>query len=77
LDIKTSRSIDPSVEPQLCAYALLWNEHHPDRPAEFKYALQLMEDGRYNLVTKYSATSVDLWLSIMTVFRWKQKRRMD
>jgi hypothetical protein len=73
LDIKTSRSLDPAVEPQLCAYTVLWNEHYPERPAEFKYALQLKDDGGYSLATKYSERSVDLWLSIMDVYRWKQR----
>jgi hypothetical protein len=75
IDIKTSSSVDPAVDAQLCGYNVLWNENHPELPVEFKYALQLKPDGTYNLITKYSATSVDLWLSIMDVYRWKQKRR--
>lgn len=75
IDIKTSRSVDPAIEPQMCAYAVLWNEHHPEMPVEFKYGLQLKDDGTYALITKYSDTSIDLWLSVMDVYRWKQKRR--
>lgn len=75
LDIKTSRTLDPSVEPQLCAYQILWDEHHADDPAHWKYALQLKDDGTYSLATKYSATSISLWLSIMDVYKWKVKNR--
>lgn len=78
LDIKTSRSVDPAVEPQLCAYEILWNEHHPESPIQWKYALQLNDDGpagKYSLITKYSQTSVSLWLSILDVYKWKFKNR--
>ncbi len=73
LDIKTSRTLDPSVELQLCGYAALWNENHSDCPALFKYALQLTEGGDYSLVTKYSETSIDIWVSVVDVYRWKLK----
>ena len=73
LDIKTSRTLDPAVELQLCAYTLLWNENRTERPAEFKYALQLTEGGDYSLTTKYSSASIDLWVSVMDVYRWKLK----
>lgn len=75
LDIKTSRSLDPAVELQLCAYAVLWIESHPDSPPAFKYALQLTDDGGYKLHTKYSEASIELWLSAITVYRWKQTHR--
>lgn len=75
LDIKTSRTLDPSVEPQLCAYQILWDEHHADELSTFKYALQLKDDGTYNLATKYAATSLELWLAIMDVYKWKVKNK--
>lgn len=78
LDIKTARSVDPAVELQLCAYAVLWDEHHPENPAAWKYALQLNDEGpegKYSLITKYSATSIDAWLSTLDVFKWKVKNR--
>ena len=75
LDIKTSSSLDPSVEDQLSAYGLLWTEHHSDLPVRWRYALQLTDDGKYNLCTKYSEAPMEDWLSIMTVFRKKQKRQ--
>lgn len=78
LDIKTSRSVDPAVELQLCAYAVLWDEHHPESPAAWKYALQLNDEGpegKYSLITKYSATSIDQWLSALDVYKWKVKNR--
>ncbi len=73
IDIKTSTSLDPSVDAQLCAYSVLWTENNPDRPVDFKYALQLTEGGDYKLATKYSATSIELWLSVMDVYRRKVK----
>lgn len=78
LDIKTSRSVDPAVELQLCAYEMLWAEHHANEGLDWKYALQLTDDGpegKYNLVTKYSATSVELWLSVLDIYKWKIKNR--
>lgn len=78
LDIKTSRSVDPAVELQLCAYQVLWNEHHAQQPSQWKYALQLTDEGpegKYNLITKYSGTSVDAWLSTVDVFKWKVKNK--
>lgn len=74
LDIKTSKSLDACVEDQLCAYKLLWDEHHPDMPALWRYALQLKDDGTYSLQTKYGNAPIEDWLSIMTVYRKKQKR---
>jgi hypothetical protein len=75
MDIKTASSVDPSVDEQLCAYDMLWTEHHPDMPAQWRYALQLTGDGKYSLITKYSDSPKEDWLSIMTVFRKKQKRQ--
>lgn len=74
LDIKTASSVDAAVDDQLCAYNLLWIEHFPELPWNWRYALQLTGDGKYSLVTKYSNTPKEDWLSIMTVFRKKQKR---
>lgn len=78
LDIKTSRAVDPSVELQLCAYKVLWDHANVDRPATWKYALQLNDDGpegKYSLITKYSATPIDTWLSVLDVYRWKIKNK--
>jgi hypothetical protein len=74
LDIKTSTSIDPAVEDQLCAYRFLWDQHHADGSSQWGYALQLKEDGTYSLCTKYSDCPAEDWRSIMTVYRKKQKR---
>ena len=75
MDVKTGDSIDPAVEDQLCAYEYLWNFHYPDTPINWKYALQLTADGKHNLVTKYSEAKAEDWVSIMKVYRKKQKRK--
>jgi hypothetical protein len=75
MDIKTATSVDPSVDEQLCAYDMLWDEHFPTLPWAWRYALQLTIDGQYKLITKYSNTPKETWLSIMTVYRIKQKRQ--
>lgn len=75
MDVKTGDgTIDPAVEDQLCGYDVLWSEDNPDMPAMWRYALQLRSNGTYALITKYSKAPVEDWLSIMTVFRKKQKR---
>jgi hypothetical protein len=74
LDVKTSSSVDPAVELQLCAYQLLWEASHPNQPVKFRYVLQLKTNGTYSLITKYSdAIPATYWLSIMDTFHWKQK----
>lgn len=75
LDVKTGQ-IDPAVDLQLSAYAYLWNKYHPDRKAEWRYALQLREDGTYNLVTKYSKTDTLIWEAVMVKFRGKPEDRI-
>ena len=75
IDIKTSKSLDPSTELQLCGYQVLWNCNNPEDGSEFKYALQLFEDGSFNLGTKWTDTSVDLWLSVLDTYKWKAKHK--
>lgn len=74
IDIKCTDSVDPLVDLQLCAYAVLWNRHFRDMPLEFKYALQLKPNGEPNLVTKYTNTPIALWDSVMEVYQWKKTR---
>lgn len=74
-DIKTTDgTVDPSTEDQLCAYEVLWNENFPDLPILWRYAIQLKSNGDYALITRWSRTPLEDWLSIMTVYRKKQKR---
>ena len=75
IDIKTSKSLDPSTELQLCGYQVLWNSNNSENHSKFKYALQLLENGDYDLVTKWDSTSVDIWLSVLDTYKWKAKHK--
>lgn len=73
LDIKTSRTVDHSADLQLCGYSVLYNASYPQSPSTFKYVLQLTEDWKWNLITKYSDTLDAMWMSALDLYKWKVK----
>ena len=76
LDIKTSSSLDPAVEIQVGAQAILWNHNYQEKRLSGRFALQLRTDATYRL-KDLSHVNEFLFLDALHLWRWKQthKRR--
>lgn len=74
VDIKTSASIDPAVEIQVGAQAILWNHNFQDKPVAKRYVLQLKGDGTYRF-KDLSHINEFLFLDALHLWRWKQSHK--
>lgn len=74
IDLKTSSSIDPAVEIQVGAQAILWEENKPQEPIEKRYVLQLKADGTYRL-KDISDIHPYLFLDALKIWRWKMSHK--
>jgi hypothetical protein len=70
VDIKTGSSIDPAVEIQVGAQAILWEENNPQEPISGRYVLQLKGDGTYRLKDLTDVPPY-LFLDALKIWRWK------
>ncbi len=74
LDIKTSSSLDPAVEIQVGAQAILWNHNYQEKPLSGRFVLQLRTDGTYRL-KDLSHVNEFLFLDALHLWRWKQTHK--
>jgi hypothetical protein len=74
IDIKTSSSIDPSVEIQVGAQAILWNHNNQGKPLSGRYVLQLKKDSTYRL-KDLSHINEFLFLDALKLWHWKQSHK--
>lgn len=74
VDIKTSSSIDPAVEIQVGAQAILWEENNQTKPIVGRYVLQLKADGTYRL-KDLTHVPPYLFLDALKLWRWKMSHR--
>lgn len=74
LDIKTSSSLDPAVEIQVGAQAILWQANYQSSPLSGRFVLQLRSDDSYRL-KDLSHISETLFLDALNLWRWKQSHK--
>lgn len=74
VDIKTSSALGKSVGPQTAAYDQAAREGGWIEPKEKvqRFALQLKDDGNYRLVPFDSATDFNVFLSALTIYKFKR-----
>lgn len=73
LDIKTTVLLYPAVGPQLSAYAMLASHSQDEQYA--RLAVQLTEDGRYNVHEYKDPIDRSCFLSLLTIHNWKAKTK--
>lgn len=80
IDIKTSSSIDPAVEIQVGAQAILWNHNFQEKPLMGRFVLQLKKDGTYRL-KDITHINEFLFLDALKLYHWKmshtRKRKQE
>lgn len=74
IDIKSSSSLDPAVEIQVGAQAILWNHNNQTKPLMGRFVLQLKSDGSYRL-KDLSAINEFLFLDALNLWRWKMSHK--
>ena len=74
IDIKSSSSIDPAVELQVGAQAILWEENNQTQPILGRYVLQLKSDGTYRL-KDLTHIPPYLFLDALKIWRWKMSHK--
>jgi len=74
IEIKTTSNIDPAVEIQVGAQAILWDENNQTKQIEKRYVLQLKADGTYRL-KDLTHVPPYLFLDALKVWRWKQTHK--
>jgi hypothetical protein len=72
LDRKTG-SVDKSVWLQLAGYRLAWNEMHPTEPIDKTYALLLLSDQSFKLLSNpLEPGDAPYWLAALWMARWHE-----
>jgi hypothetical protein len=74
VDLKTTASIDPCVEIQVGAQAILWNHNYQSSPLSGRFVLQLRSDGTYRL-KDLSHINEFLFLDALHLWRWKMSHK--
>lgn len=72
VDIKSTRQLMPSTGPQTAAYLHAWNyRRQVDLKAKRRYALQVTDDGDYNLKEYKDAGDFGLFMACLALHNWK------
>lgn len=74
IDLKSAVSVSRSVGPQTAAYEQAAREEHWIEPKEIidRYALQLRADGGYRLLPCKSPADFSVFLSALTIYKFKR-----
>jgi len=83
VELKFGTSVDWSTEQQLSAHQVAWEDNFLFEPICFKYVLHLRRHDKivtpstkwtWSLVTKWTDTSTQTWLSVLDWYKLKKKR---
>lgn len=74
IDIETGRSINPAIEIEVGAKAILWNHNFQEKPLSGSFVLQLRNDGTHRF-QDLSEVNEFLFLDALHLWRWKQTHK--
>lgn len=75
LDIKTSAEVHPSAALQTAAYAAALEDQDHIK-TNVRYALQLKDDGSYELHLHKGSADFQVFLALLSIYNWRKRNQL-